>query len=108
MPERQRAELTALGEALRAAADYHPDLDRPPVVLSLPFAGSWLAVNTPARRIPSHGTHFLGQTFAIDSLLWTQNGVRRPYGTGGHSCRSSRSTDFLASVSPSSRLPTAE
>jgi hypothetical protein len=66
MPERQRAELTALGEALRAAADYHPDLDRPPVVLSLPFAGSWLAVTTPARRVPSHGTHFLGQTFAID------------------------------------------
>jgi hypothetical protein len=23
-------------------------------------------VNTPARKVPSHGTHFLGQTFAID------------------------------------------
>jgi hypothetical protein len=66
MPENQRAELAALGEALRAAADYRPDPDRPPVVLSLPFGGSWLAVNTPARRVPSHGTHFLGQTFAID------------------------------------------
>lgn len=66
MPEKQRAELAALGEAMHAAAAYRPDPDRPPVVLSLPFAGSWLAVNTPARRVPSHGTHFLGQTFAID------------------------------------------
>src|SRR5215204_5134979 len=66
MPERQRADLAALREGIRAAATYRPDADRPPVVLSLPFAGSWLAENSPARRVPSHGTHFLGQTFAID------------------------------------------
>jgi hypothetical protein len=59
-------ELRRLAEAMRAAAAYRPDHDRPPVVLSLPFAGSWLAIRTPARRVPSHGTHFLGQTFAID------------------------------------------
>jgi len=66
MPENERLERAALVEALRAASAYRPDLDRPPVVLSLPFTGSWLALNTPARRVPSHGTHFLGQTFAID------------------------------------------
>jgi hypothetical protein len=66
MAEKQRAELAALGQAMRAAAAYHPDPDRPPVLLSLPFTGTWLAANTPARRVPSHGTHFLGQTFAID------------------------------------------
>jgi Peptidase family M23 len=66
MPENERLERATLVEALRAAAAYRPDLDRPPVVLSLPFTGSWLALNTPARRVPSHGTHFLGQTFAID------------------------------------------
>src|SRR5829696_4979974 len=66
MPEQQRADLAALREGLRAAATYRPDAERPPVVLSLPFAGSWLAENSPARRVPSHGTHFLGQTFAID------------------------------------------
>ena len=55
-----------LAEAIRAAASYQPDLDQEPVVLALPFEGSWLAINTPARRVPSHGTHFLGQTFAID------------------------------------------
>jgi murein DD-endopeptidase MepM/ murein hydrolase activator NlpD len=66
MSERHRLERGRLAEAMRAAAAYQPDHDRPPVVLSLPFAGSWLAVSTPARRVPSHGTHFLGQTFAID------------------------------------------
>ena len=55
-----------LAQSIRAAAGYQPDLDQEPVVLTLPFEGSWLALNTPARRIPSHGTHFLGQTFAID------------------------------------------
>lgn len=62
----QRAELVKLGEAIRAASAYRPDPDQAPVVLSLPFRGGWLAMNSPARRIPSHGTHFLGQSFAID------------------------------------------
>jgi Peptidase family M23 len=66
MPEKQRPERSALVDALRAAAAYRPDPHQPPVVLSLPFTGSWLALNTPARRVPSHGTHLLGQTFAID------------------------------------------
>lgn len=51
---------------MREAAAYRPDHDRPPVVLSLPITRTWLAVSTPARKVPSHGTHFLGQTFAID------------------------------------------
>lgn len=55
-----------LAESIRGAASYRPDPDRAPVVLTLPFEGSWLAENSPARRVPSHGTHFLGQTFAID------------------------------------------
>jgi hypothetical protein len=38
----------------------------PPVVLALPFAGRWLAQNSPARRVPSHGTDLLGETYAID------------------------------------------
>jgi Peptidase family M23 len=62
----QRAELGKLRAAIRAASVYRPDPDRPPVVLSLPFHGTWLARNSPARRVPSHGTHFLGQSFAID------------------------------------------
>lgn len=34
--------------------------------LRLPFRGPWLTVRTPAARVPSHGTHFGGQTFAFD------------------------------------------
>jgi hypothetical protein len=59
-------DVARLAESIRAAASYRPDPDRAPVVLTLPFEGSWLAENSPARRVPSHGTHFLGQTFAID------------------------------------------
>jgi hypothetical protein len=66
MPKEQRDELARLSEAMRAAARYRPPRDQTPTVLSLPFQGSWLAANTPARRVPSHGTHFLGQTYAID------------------------------------------
>jgi hypothetical protein len=64
--DRRRAELAELRHALQAAAEYRPDPARPPAVLTLPFTGSWLTVTTPARRVPSHGTHFGGQTYAID------------------------------------------
>lgn len=37
-----------------------------PVVLRLPFAGRWLVQNSPARRVPSHGTDLLGTRYAID------------------------------------------
>ncbi|ANP73250.1 M23 family metallopeptidase [Cryobacterium arcticum] len=39
-----------------------------PVVVALPFAGRWLARNSPARRIPSHGTDLLGERYAIDFI----------------------------------------
>lgn len=38
------------------------------IVISLPFAGLWLARNSPARRIPSHGTDMLGERYAIDFI----------------------------------------
>ena len=38
------------------------------VELSLPFAGRWLARNSPARRIPSHGTDLFGERYAIDFI----------------------------------------
>lgn len=37
-----------------------------PLVLRLPVGGRWLARNSPANRVPSHGTHLRGTTFAID------------------------------------------
>jgi hypothetical protein len=39
-----------------------------PVVLSLPFTGRWLARNSPARRVPSHGTDLWGERYAIDFI----------------------------------------
>ena len=38
----------------------------PAVPLALPFSGRWLVQNSPARRVPSHGTDLLGSTYAID------------------------------------------
>jgi Peptidase family M23 len=38
------------------------------IVISLPFTGLWLARNSPARRIPSHGTDLFGERYAIDFI----------------------------------------
>ncbi|MCQ1948780.1 M23 family metallopeptidase [Arthrobacter sp. zg-Y859] len=37
-----------------------------PLVVSLPFTGKWKVQNSPLRRVPSHGTHLLATTYAID------------------------------------------
>jgi Peptidase family M23 len=36
------------------------------VVVEFPLRGEWVAVRTPAHRIPSHGTDLLGQRYAFD------------------------------------------
>ena len=36
------------------------------IEISLPFEGFWLARNSPARRVPSHGSDLLGERYAID------------------------------------------
>jgi hypothetical protein len=38
------------------------------IVISLPFEGLWLARNSPARRVPSHGTDLFGERYAIDFI----------------------------------------
>lgn len=43
-----------------------PRDDSSPLLLDLPFAGRWLVQNSPARRVPSHGTDLLGARYAID------------------------------------------
>ncbi|OWV08716.1 peptidase M23 [Micromonospora wenchangensis] len=37
-----------------------------PVALALPFRGTWLVRNSPARRVPSHGTDLFATTYAMD------------------------------------------
>ncbi|AWB86225.1 M23 family metallopeptidase [Mycetocola zhujimingii] len=43
-----------------------PGADAEPITLALPFHGLWLVQNSPARRVPSHGTDLLGERYAID------------------------------------------
>lgn len=38
------------------------------IEFSLPFAGLWLARNSPARRVPSHGSDVFGERYAIDFI----------------------------------------
>jgi len=61
------------------------------VLLSLPFAGRWMARNSPARRVPSHGVDLLGERYAIDFI-----GVDDRHRGAGH--RDWRS--FLATEPP--------
>lgn len=51
-----------------------------PVELLFPFEGFWLARNSPARKVPSHGTHLLGTTYAIDFIGVNANGRTAPWG----------------------------
>lgn len=37
-----------------------------PIVLTFPFTGMWRVENSPARRVPSHGTEAFGVSHAID------------------------------------------
>jgi murein DD-endopeptidase MepM/ murein hydrolase activator NlpD len=37
-----------------------------PVAVLPPVTGRWVAVNSPASKVPSHGLHAYGQTYAVD------------------------------------------
>jgi len=58
---------TFLGPAVRAD----------PLLLAAPVEGRWEALNSPASKVPSHGTHAYGQAYAID-LIAAPVGVTRP------------------------------
>jgi hypothetical protein len=49
-----------------------------PLVLDYPFRGRWRARNSPARRVPSHGTHLMGTTYAIDFIPVDESGRPGP------------------------------
>lgn len=53
--------LAAGRKARSAAAD-----PRPAVEVEPPVSGRWTALNSPADKVPSHGIHGYGQTYAID------------------------------------------
>lgn len=51
-------------------------LKMPATTLQLPVRGRWVAVNSPASRVPSHGLHAYGQTYAIDLVYDPGDGSR--------------------------------
>lgn len=53
---------------------------RTPVVVRPPVRGRWMAVNSPASRVPSHGLHAFGQTYAVDLVHEPVNGSRPDFG----------------------------
>lgn len=48
------------------------------IAVRLPLSGEWCAVNTPGDKVPSHGTDWLGQTYAYDfiQLDWNKKGYK--------------------------------
>ncbi|MFF7010352.1 M23 family metallopeptidase [Streptomyces fimicarius] len=51
---------------------------RPPVEVGPPVTGRWTALNSPADKVPSHGTHVYGQTYAIDIVADPETGEGEP------------------------------
>ncbi len=49
-----------------------------PLLLILPFTGRWTVQNSPANRVPSHGTHLFGTTYAIDFVAVDARGRSAP------------------------------
>lgn len=43
-------------------------VERSPLAVAPPLSGRWIAIHSPANRVPSHGIHELGQTYAIDLI----------------------------------------
>ena len=52
-------------------------------VVDFPLRGEWAAVQTPAGRIPSHGTDMLGQRYAFDFIRFDPRPGARDRPAGG-------------------------
>ncbi|WP_406410127.1 M23 family metallopeptidase [Streptomyces halstedii] len=53
---------------------------RPAVEVGPPVSGRWRALNSPADRVPSHGVHAYGQSYAIDVVAEPEaEGSRPPF-----------------------------
>lgn len=64
-----------------SAGSHDDDAAFPTHVVGFPVSGEWTAINTPAERIPSHGTNLFGQRFAFDLVRLSSSGAsfsRRP------------------------------
>ncbi|MET8468935.1 M23 family metallopeptidase [Streptomyces sp. NPDC006422] len=64
--------------ASRAARERIKSRPPAPIEVAPPVVGRWSAVNSPADKVPSHGTHNLAQTYAIDIVAEPTEGPPRP------------------------------
>ncbi|MBH0083668.1 M23 family metallopeptidase [Salinibacterium sp. SWN167] len=55
---------------------------REPVTVASPVGGRWLALNSPATRVPSHGVRAYGQAHAVDLVFDPLGGTRPAFDTG--------------------------
>lgn len=55
---------------------------RAPLTLHSPVRGTWLALNSPASKIPSHGVRMYGQSHAVDLVADDGSGARPTFGDG--------------------------
>ena len=80
-----------------------------PEVVRFPLRGEWVAVRTPAHRIPSHATKMLGQRYAFDFVRPDQRkGLHlHPAGTLRTSLLGGRTSDYNGWASPSPPPSTA-
>lgn len=53
-----------------------------PLTVLAPVTGRWSALNSPATKVPSHGLHAYGQTWAIDIVHEPEDGARPEFGHG--------------------------
>lgn len=52
------------------ATTFSPVSPEKPFALAAPVQGRWMALNSPTSKVPSHGTHGYGQTFAVDLVMF--------------------------------------
>lgn len=58
------------------------DRDQEPVPVRPPVRGKWVALNSPATKVPSHGLRAYGQTYAIDIFHPRPPGTPKKIGWG--------------------------
>ncbi|WP_298332187.1 M23 family metallopeptidase [Haloactinopolyspora sp.] len=66
------------------AAVFAPGGDRTdePRAVRAPVQGRWLAMNSPATKVPSHGTRAYGQSHAVDLVFDPEDRPRPEFGAG--------------------------
>ncbi|GAA3794190.1 M23 family metallopeptidase [Streptomyces coacervatus] len=75
--------LIGFGVNRRAAdAEEHPvtGSEAAAVEVAVPVTGRWKALNSPASKVPSHGTRAYGQKYAIDIVAEPADGTRPGFG----------------------------